>query len=215
MIRNLMTLMCALLLFSCNKVEPNGLVIAQAYEVNATVRSIEVTSGMELVLSDDIKFGQVIVKASQNLHEYITIDKNSSSVAFYLDNNMNYTRKDIIIYASADQYNEVTLSGSSSVTNLGDGIAQPKFTLNLSGGSAAKLLGKVTECNVAATGGSDFNGADFECETLDIDLSGGSKTEIKVTNTISGSLSGGSTLDYTGTPTVYLDITGGSNANQL
>ena len=83
--------------------------------------------------------------------------------------------------------------------------------MELSGGSTVELEGVGGKLVVDGSGGSVLKLRDFPVEDADIELSGGGKGWVKVSDKLDVDLSGGSTLIYYGKPTLgKTDLSGGS-----
>jgi hypothetical protein len=81
----------------------------------------------------------------------------------------------------------------------------------LSGASKMELEGQCKTLDLVLSGSSRASGFGMVCDDLDAKLSGASKAEFTVLNTLSATLSGSSILRYDGNPTIgYSNITGSS-----
>lgn len=105
------------------------------------------------------------------------------------------------------------VSGASSVTGT---VTGKSATVGVSGASKADLSGKVTAFHLDVSGASSFSGKSggvFEADDADCDISGASKAELTVNNTISGSVSGASRLTYYGGASSTVSVSGDSSVD--
>ncbi len=103
------------------------------------------------------------------------------------------------------------VSGASKVTGS---VTGKSAVVGVSGASKADLSGKVTALHLDVSGASSFVGKTdglFEADEASCDISGASKAELTVNNTISGSVSGASLLTYYGSATSTVSVTGDSS----
>jgi Putative auto-transporter adhesin, head GIN domain len=111
-----------------------------------------------------------------------------------------------------------TLAGisASGVSQVEGAVKLDQGTVELSGASRAVLSGSVEKLEVDASGASGLDSPELTVGTLDIELSGASRAELTVTESLSAALSGASSLRYRGSPQVTKsDVSGGSSIIHL
>jgi hypothetical protein len=105
----------------------------------------------------------------------------------------------------------LTMSGAS---RFDGSLALSEGTVGLSGASDAALSGTASRLTATLSGASHLDAPDLTVNALTIDLSGASRGEVNVTQTISASASGASNLTYEGSPTfTRKEKSGGSQIN--
>lgn len=103
------------------------------------------------------------------------------------------------------------LSGASEATGR---IMLNEGDFDLSGASSLSLEGSADHIRVRGSGVSDFKLFSFPVATADVDLSGGSRAEINVSDLMDINLSGASDVVYMGNPKLgSIDMSGGSTIN--
>ena len=112
-----------------------------------------------------------------------------------------------------DEGDEVNLlllesSGGSPIDIAGQ---FDRAEVQIEGGGEVTLSGKGSTLDLELSGGSKLDSKGFPVETSSVDLSGGSKAEISVSDAVSGELSGGSDLSVKGEATIRdVKTSGGS-----
>jgi len=151
---------------------------------------------LNLGLSNDYKYQDVIVKAVVTMPQLKKI-KGSGASSFDIDDQMSYT-----------DHVTIELSGSSNVEAL---ITTKFIDINISGASMVYLTGQSNKADFNLSGSSIISAEKFETTDLDLDASGSSSVNIKVSDKIEASLSGGSTLRYSGNARITEEDTSGSS----
>jgi hypothetical protein len=107
----------------------------------------------------------------------------------------------------------ISASGASQVEGP---VKIDERTIELSGASRTVLTGSAGDLEVDASGASGVDSPELTVGTLDIELSGASRAELTVTDSLSAALSGASSLRYRGSPQVTnSDVSGGSSIIHL
>lgn len=233
--RLLLLLAAIVLLSSCQHVDAEGPITTKYHSFSTISSCVSVSSGIELILSDDIDPGTIIIETNQNIHSYVNVSNSSSRTSLSL-NSFTIYDDDIVVraYGSSKQYNNIYASGASSVYIEGLNVAFDNFDLDLSGASyfngmvfafddfrvdisgasTADIYGWSTRCFLDVSGASRFYGINFECDELDVDMSGASNAYIYVYDYISGDLEGASSLRYSGSPYINAYTSGGSTISR-
>ena len=84
------------------------------------------------------------------------------------------------------------------------------ISIDVSGGSIARLKGSTRSGEIEASGGAQIEAKDFMATSLDVDMSGGAQIKVKVEDRIKVDGSGGSQLWYSGKPKHVVANTSGS-----
>ena len=127
---------------------------------------------------------------------------------------------DIVLSGASRLTLDPTQSGDTSFDLSGASTAEGTIEMNngniaMSGASTLKLAGTVKNLKINASGASKIEVKDVPAVTASVVLSGASRADITVSDTLDVKLSGASALGYTGNPKIgRLDISGGSKFNQ-
>ncbi|MCH2108541.1 MAG: DUF2807 domain-containing protein [Polyangiaceae bacterium] len=171
---------------------------------------------------DNARVRDATLQAYFELPELNTLELTGGSVASATD-------------VEAGDLLDVKLSGGSEmVFSLADDHEVPVVALNSKGGSTVDLEGKFDAANIEISGGgemtlmgagtvltadlsggSDLDSYGFPVATSSVDLSGGSKAAVEVSDSVSGKLSGGSKLRVKGdASTDDVETSGGSTVEK-
>ncbi len=205
---------------SCNKyITGEGPITDRNYSVPTTISQLEISSAINLTLSDKVEEGAIIITTSDNIHDYISVLSEGGEVSIELRDGNNYRSVSIDVTVSSKQYNDIEASGACDIEFVGDVVLFDYYTIELSGASeyngnisVAKTLnidlsgasevnieGSAPTTNVECSGASEVEATDFVTDYLIVDLSGASKIrDMRVNDNITGELSGASKIDFTG-----------------
>ncbi len=213
----LLAIITKLSLISCSEtIKGEGPIINDKKEVSSKAKNISVEYAMNLILSDDLNEGEILITANENIHQYIFVRENDNYVKIELANN-NYRDVNIYIEASAKQFSNISASGASKVSIEGESSSFDDYNISLSGASEVDLAAElnVNSCTIKASGASSVRSKNFSTDDLIVNLSGASKVTIGVNNSISGTLSGASAVRYWGNPNVTTKNSGASVVEKL
>ena len=107
---------------------------------------------------------------------------------------------DCILVANSENA-ALSMVGSSDMTAT---LKTKKAVLKTSGSSELILSGEAESLEVQGEKSSNIDAAGFTTKTLDVNMSGTSKVNVAVTDSITATLIGGSALYYTGTPAIKI-----------
>jgi len=147
---------------SCNfpgfvSVHPSGQYVAKKIQTGA-FENVSVSSGFELILTQD-SISSLSIETYENIHQYIIVEHDGNTLKISKENGINFTgNTDVKINLSRNYINEIYASGGSKV-NLNNGWTADNLTVFMSGGG--RIFGKV------------------QLKSFDLNLSGGSKSEIE------------------------------------
>ena len=175
----------------------------------------------------------VVVRIDDNLQEYLDIDVDGSTLRIGMDSFVNFRNRhfevDVMMpYIDAvglsggargivddfdlDHAFEVRLSGGSRLE--GD-FSATHLDVSTSGGARVDLTGSSGSASLSASGGSRIVLEEWETDDADVSMSGGSRSSVNATETLTGSVSGGASVSYVGTPaTINVSRSGGGRVSQ-
>ncbi|WP_375437827.1 GIN domain-containing protein [uncultured Hymenobacter sp.] len=107
----------------------------------------------------------------------------------------------------------VEQAGASQLRLQGD---FNKLDIDLAGACRASLEGKADELSVDGAGGCELAAANFTTRSADINMVGGSKARLRVTENLKADAIGASVIEYSGNPSdVTKDATGASSVRSV
>lgn len=117
-----------------------------------TISRVVISDRLDAVLipSDSV---YIILKADENLHEYITVETTDQTLHISCSKHIRMARaKEILIYGRYLKKAEVS---ARSTFETRDSIFADDFTLRISSGSEAKIIGRFSHLEVIASSGSN------------------------------------------------------------
>jgi hypothetical protein len=156
--KNLSVLMLVLMMVSCtfeshDMISGNGKIRNKVLSTD-TIRRIDVSDKLDVILipSDSL---YIILKADENLHEYISAEVNGETMTIKSSKNIRMARaKEVWVYTR--YFNTAVLSSRASF-DCKDSVIMDEFSLRASSGSDAKLIGRFRRLEVEASSGSNVN----------------------------------------------------------
>ncbi len=215
-------------------VNGNGSPLPYYADVSNSTTSIEIHDAIELILTNDLDEGKLLVETQENIYDYVKINSSDNKLVIELKNGYVYRDHTVKIYASLNQFENFEAAGASSVlfdgmkiydnvklklsgasTFEGNLVCKRELIIDLSGASEAKLYGAAKDCELILSGASNVDGINFSTEELMCDFSGASEASITVTDEIRGELSGASALNYNGKARVEVNLSGSSTIKRI
>ena len=176
---------------------------------------VEAGWGMQLTITQSDDYS-IVVNADERDFKYLKVEKDGSSLKFYIDKNSYRKRSDINITIKMPALTELELSGGAEA-NIDMNISSKEFECELSGGAelngnlkcgnvslgssgggTTKLSGSGGNLNADGSGGSEFKLKDFSVNDVNSELSGGSELTVTMNGNLTASQSGGSKIVYYG-----------------
>ena len=170
----------------------------------------------------------VKVEVDDNIEQYLTAHQSGSSIAIGLEDNsyknitMNVTIEtpDVSLIegmgAASIRLDGFELDHDIQILATGASIINGNLTarevsFNLTGSSTVALTGRADDLIVYGTGATQLSLFDFPVKNCKAIMTGGSVSNVSVSDNLEVSLTGGSVLRYKGNPTTrILSVTGGS-----
>ncbi|MFH0989494.1 MAG: DUF2807 domain-containing protein [bacterium] len=168
------------------------------------------------------------IALDDNIEKYMNAYQSSNEVSIGLDNK-SYKNITFDVTIESPDLSSLNINGAASVTlegfDLNNGIdivssgasvirgylTATEVNFNLTGASVVDLTGSASEMRLYGSGGTVFNLFNFPVKNCDVSLSGGSISNIQVSDILDLTLSGGSILKYKGNPVIRrTTISGGS-----
>lgn len=195
---------------------------------------VDASHSFEVEISQSEEFS-VVIRADDNVMEYVEVTKVGSTLKIGLEPGRDYNLRNVTLEAtvtmpvltgltlSGASHGDITgfestepldldLSGASSVR--GD-IEAGDANFEFSGASTADLTGSAQNLTVDASGASDANLAEFAVTNANVDASGASEVTVNVSGTLDVDASGASHVYYLGDPTLgKIDTSGASTVRE-
>ena len=193
---------------------PLGTVIGSGHVVTqnqpfSDFTSVSISNGFAFVITQSNSFS-VKTTTDDNLQSYIQVSKSSDTLSVKLKPGYSVTPSTLSVEISMPTLNRVELSGGTHGSASGF-VSTNNFGIDASGGSQVDMQGQASDLTVNASGGSQLHLYNFAVRNANVNLSGGSQTEISPSGRIDANLSGGSHLFYAGNPTLgNINASGGA-----
>jgi len=170
----------------------------------------------------------VKVEVDDNIQQYLVASQSGNAISIGLeDNSYENTTMNVTIEtpdvsyieasgAASIQFDTVTLNHPLEITGSGacsinGNLVTSDLKLNLTGSSSVNLIGSSSSLNVYGTGATQLSLFDFPVRSCKAVLTGGSLSNVRVSDYLEVNLTGGSVFRYKGDPpTKILNAIGGS-----
>ena len=213
--------------FGAGVVEGNG--IADTREENIrSFTEIDIGSGIALEVVQGDLFA-VSIRADSNVLPHIRVEKRGPELRIFAEPGINLRTRGMLARVIMPRLEKLSAHGGSQVSlafdmprgriegsiSGGGGIrgtlAADEVRLDATGGATVTLEGYCADLDLHGSGGSRFLLSAFRARAAAVELSGGSRAELDVTDALELRLSGGSNVVYRGSPKIDArQMTGGS-----
>ncbi|MGQ8337079.1 head GIN domain-containing protein [Sunxiuqinia sp. A32] len=205
---------------SCEKedlfVSPSTEVTFEQVPVSS-ISKLEVEDVFQVYVSFSETEESVVVEASKNLHSVIEVEQRGETLVVGLDENVQISGDPVLnIYVTTSTIDKVVVSGACTVdfenplvtntldiqitgaSKLTGVIDVESLHAKLYGASILELSGTSNSFDIDAEGASKMTGFDFETNSLNADLMGGSDISLSVNQKLNIIASGASKVYYKG-----------------
>ena len=233
--KNLVTQVCICLLVMPLMLSCQVNAQRKVYENLGSFTSLEVSSGIDVYLSQG-NTNSVEIEADNKSFKDLIVEVDGDALVIKIDRNfMDWfaSHGSIKAYVSFRDLKEISLSGGCDLKGQGDltfknlrlrasggsdinmALKANELEAESSGGSDVKLAGYAAKFHGSASGGSDMKAEQLETEDAEVSASGGSDVDIRVNHSLKASASGGSDVYYYGDPEdVDSNESGGSDVTK-
>ncbi len=221
------------LLSSCGKdqirIDPSSNITSTTHDI-VDFTEVRLSSEFNAIVSFSETEESVVIEANENLQEFITVEEKGGALVIGFKKNLNITGNSTLnVKIVTREVNDFSATGESTFTVLdkitsdrvnvdltGESsftaeLASKDLTFDITGDSKIDLTGTVDNVDAKLTGESDMTDYDFTCKALDINLTGESKAQMTVTETIRVTASGESQLFYKGDASIEKQTTTGNS----
>ena len=208
------------LLFSCgfpiDGVRGEGKVVRKEKTIDQPFTAIEVSRGMEVVLSKS-NDKKVIVEANENLHDIIQVYVEGETLHVTADKNI-YQADEKTVFVSYQKLTRLSGSSGSNVTsaepivqkeikvsassgaNVNLQIRAENLNSHTSSGAAMKLTGQVNVHSADASSGSNLRADELLSLVTEAEGSSGASVKVHAKNEFTGKATSGASVSYYGNP---------------
>jgi len=170
----------------------------------------------------------VRVEIDDNIQQYLDAHQSGNSISIGLEDN-DYKDITVNVVIESPDVSSIEASGAGSIyldglaldhdlqivgsgaCSISGDLSARGVTLNLTGSSSVQLTGAADDLNVSGTGATQLSLFEFPVKHCSVILTGGSDSDMRVSDSLEVTLTGGSVLRYKGNPTMRIvSITGGS-----
>ena len=211
---------------SGEKIKGNGQIVTQEKNLTGFNR-VQVSGSMNVHLLQQAN-GMVKITADENLMPFIEVSTNGDKLIVREKKGYNLDpSSDIIIYAAAPAFEEITVSGSGDIISdntlsgdeglelkvSGSGNVQmkvdmPKLKTSVSGSGSVVLMGEAEDLDISISGSGDVRCFDLTSDNVEIAVSGSSNAEVTALKKLDAKVSGSGTVQYKGNPTISTKVSG-------
>jgi hypothetical protein len=208
----------------------SGNVVSEEQDI-ADFDEVGVSHAFEVEISRSDAF-RVVVHVDDNLREHISVVKRGRTLLIGLKRGERYRLRNATLQAEVamPELAGIRLGGASDGTVTGFRSAKPlevdasgasrlrgdieagDVRIRLSGASQAALMGAAEDLAVEGSGASQCDLSAFDVADAEIDLSGASAANVRLSGELRARLSGASSVTYTGGPTAVETKTSGASS---
>ncbi len=199
--------------------------ISRHYQ-NKGFTALSIASGMRLEVKQGTQY-EIVIRTEENQLKLVKVAQVGNMLQFYLPP-FSFATAPIKISITMPELTKIDLSGGSKANVMMNVIPETfgaslsggaelsgllhsqRLELNLSGGSLSNLTGAADTLIIRASGGSRILQDSFRVDRASIILSGGSRAEVLVIESMDVDASGGSQVYYHGTPKLNTSFSGGA-----
>ena len=237
LIRFSLVALLAVLLCSCMSRYSFGDMETRIVTVPASILSVEVTSGIQLILTDRLQPGTMSVEALTYYQNCLLLSSINNQLKISLKSGFKINQgHSLVVYASPELFVDYTASRASSIIiedgvegalvssiTLSDGsfffgdlgMTATELNIRAASGSTIEIAGAPYLCNLTVIGGSKAKCVRLSCFNAEVLLSGASTAQLTVESMITGDLTGASLLQYRGDAKVNTLLVGSSKVEKL
>lgn len=210
---NMKFLVCFLsaigLFSSCNTLVVGSDTITVVERGVASYSAVSVEDGLNLIVSNTPK-GSVSVKANENIHQYIQTSVEDHTLVVRVKRGLNLRKATISVTVSGEGIGSVEASGGARV-EMNRCLLDEKMNIDLNGGSHLLGVMDIQTLDAEISGGSNVKIQGLPAKRIDLESSGGSVAELAIdAHDVNLEISGGGKAYVWVSNTLNLNLSGGS-----
>lgn len=192
---------------------PSEVIVRQGEQASIT---IEAEGNLLKQLTTDILDGTLVIENGETSYSKRVRPTEAVRITITVPdlNEINFSTAGTLLVdgLKTDQF-ELRLSGAGDAT-LND-LDVNALVATLSGAGKITLNGKADDVRVIISGFGDFDGANLQSLTADVQISGAGTATVRVEDELTARVSGAGTVNYYGSPTVHETISGAGAVNKI
>lgn len=209
-----------------NRVKGSGHVIKEERQV-AGFHQVKVEGSMNVFLAQGPAKAAVI-EAEDNIAPLIELQEEGGRLIVRLKRSYSIsTHKDVNVYLTTPQVDDVSLSGSGDVKlvdkfnaatdvkfslsgsgNLKGEINAPAVKASISGSGDMTLKGETKDVSLSIAGSGDFEGDELMAENADVKIAGSGDADVYASVKLDAKIAGSGNVNYKGTPEISSSVVG-------
>ncbi len=222
---------------SCIRIEGlrltgSGNVISQERKIS-NVESVSIGAGMNLFITQG-STEELRIEAEDNLISHLVTEVKNGRLSIRFNNVIfGVTNKEPInIFLTIKDLKEIDASSGASITS--EGISTDNLSIDLSSGAIGEIIVDVNNLDIEISSGAqieisgntdyqevslssagNYEAKDLESRTAVMDLSGGARAVINVSEKLDADVSSGASLKYIGLPQIISNISSGGELKNI
>lgn len=209
-----------------NRVKGNGHVAKEDRQV-ASFHRVKVEGSMNVFLAQGAAKAAVI-EAEDNIIPLIELVEEDGRLIVRLKRGVSVsTHKDINVYLTTPEINEVSLAGSGDVKltdkftstsdvkvslsgsgNVRGEINAPAVKASISGSGDMSLKGETKNVDLSIAGSGNFKGDELLSENVDINIAGSGDADVYASVKLNAKIAGSGDVKYKGSPEISSSVAG-------
>ena len=180
------------------------------YTIDGEITSLEMNSGVDVVVNTTLAKNQVRVLA--NTDDFSKLVVKAEGDRLVISHKRNIGNREYKVYVPAYGYKALVVSGGSDLEwNYCD---VDELAVMVSGGADCEIKGRCNALAVVASGGADVDMDELVAGNVSVVASGGADTSLYAVKTIAVTASGGSDVYVEGTPQITgWNVSGGADVH--
>jgi cytoskeletal protein CcmA (bactofilin family) len=216
-----------------HSVKGSGNVITEERNVG-TFQKLEVKGSMDVYLTQG-PVKSAIITAEDNIVPLIELINNGGDLEVRFKKNTSIsTKRDVKIYLTVPNINEVGLFGSGGIrlenkfnlegviefSSAGSGdvsgeVNAPGIKISMAGSGDVTLRGETRDAEINIAGSGDYEGADLMAENAKVSIAGSGNATVHASVKLDANIIGSGDVRYKGTPQVSSNVVGSGAVQKI
>ena len=218
---------------SDRRINGNGVSSTQQRSVG-DFHSINAMGSMNVILSQG-PVNSLKIETDQNLLEYIETRNDGGTIEIYTRDGFDLDpRSGFKVYATAPDFNEITVSGSGKINSTGKitstdeltagvsgsgdiliDVDAPRIKTHISGSGSSTIKGTTKDFSAHISGSGDVHCYDLLSENTEIDIAGSGNAEVYASKSLDVDIAGAGDVRYKGNPSIKQNIAGSGDIRKV
>ena len=218
---------------SDRRINGNGVSSTQQRSVG-DFHSINAMGSMNVILSQG-PVNSLKIETDQNLLEYIETRNNGGTIEIYTREGFDLDpRSGFKVYATAPDFNEITVSGSGKINSTGKitstdelttevsgsgdiliDVDAPRIETHISGSGSSTIKGTTKDFSANISGSGEVHCYDLLSENTEIEIAGSGNAEVYASKSLDVDIAGAGDVRYKGNPSIKQNIAGSGDIKKV